>query len=712
MIVILAEKPSQANAYADAFSNVKKEDGFFIVPSCDVFKHGAKITWGIGHLVTLKEPHEYVEEWKKWSLGSLPLVPETFEFKVANDKKKQFNIVKRLLKEAKEIIIATDCDREGENIARSIISLSSCDNKPIKRLWINSLVEAEVIRGFQNLKNGFDYLPLYDEAQARQMSDWLVGLNGSRLYTLALQKLGAKEVFSVGRVQTPTLKLIFDRQRQIDLFKPEPFFELEGLFEVNGMMFKGKNKERFSTREEVGLFLEKQNLQTNKEAVKGVAQEVVTKQKREQPPKLHSLSSLQSLANKKYKYSPSAVLKIVQELYDTPLKLVTYPRTDNQYVTENEFAYLKANFENYQQLTGDIFTPSSLEANKRYVDNQKVKEHYAIVPTDKIPNNETLAKLSEEQRNIYFEIVKSVLAMFHFPYEYDETIIETNVKDIIFITKGKTEKSVGWKELFQNYSEEKQSDNEVDEISLPVLSKGECYNGVLQIKEGVTTPPKRYTEGQLINLMKTSGKFVDADNKEAKAILDEVEGLGTEATRSGIIETLKAQNYIEIKKNIVYVTEKGAILCGIVDGTMLSKPDLTAEWEGYLKKIGERQGDKNVFVSQTIQFTHHLVDSVKKLLETAQIDLSDENKGIAPCPTCKKGMIVEHGKFYGCTSYEDGCKQTFPKIILEKSLTNGHIQKLCTKGKTEKIKGFKGKKGKFDACLILKDGAITFSFGK
>lgn len=714
MTVILAEKPSQAKAYADAFSNVKRGDGFYLVPSCDVFKDGAKITWGIGHLVTLKEPHEYVEDWKKWSLKSLPIVPETFQFKVADDKRKQFNIVKALLKEAQEIIIATDCDREGENIARSIISLSNCQDKPVKRLWINSLEEEEVVRGFQHLRNGDDYLPLYHEAQARQISDWIVGLNGSRLYTLVLQKLGSKEVFSVGRVQTPTLKLIYERQKEIETFKPMTFFELEAEFKAEGIKFKGKNKERYSSKDEAEEFLNNQGLQDM--AVEGVVQQVTTKQKKENPPKLHSLSSLQTLANKKYKYSPSDVLRIVQELYDTPLKLVTYPRTDTHFITENEFAYLQANFRKYQQLTGDQFVPSSLEANKRYVDNQKVKEHYAIVPTKKIPDEATLGRLSVEQKNIYFEIIKSVLAMFHAPYEYDETMIEISVNGILFVTKGKVEKVLGWKELFQTSEDEDEhtTSEEKESSTLPKLSEGESCKGDLQIKEGVTTAPKRYTEGQLINLMKTSGKFVDASNKEAKTILNEIEGLGTEATRSGIIETLKSQKYIEVTKNLVYVTKKGSTLCEIVEGTMLAKPDLTAEWESYLKKIGMMQGEKDTFISQTIQFTHQLVDSVHKLLESSKIDLSDgvEQTGIAPCPTCKKGKIIEHSKFYGCTSYKDGCTQTFPKRILEKDITKAQIQQLCSKGKSGKIKGFKGKKGKFDACLVLNEGKISFSFGK
>lgn len=704
--LILAEKPSQANAYAVAFSNVKCEEGYYFIPPCDVFPDGANLTWGIGHLVTLKEPHEYKEEWKQWSVDTLPMIPEQFLFKVAPDKKKQFNIVKKLIQSASEIIVATDCDREGENIARSIINLAGGSQKPTKRLWINSLEEDEVKKGFQNLKSGKDFLPFYHESQARQISDWIVGINASRLYTLLLQKKGVKTegVFSVGRVQTPTLKLIYDRQQEIQNFKPEPFFEIEGEFTVSNGKYKGKYKDRFSSKQDLYTYLNEKGIHLSS-IQEGQIHEVKKTIKKVQSPKLHSLSTLQTALNKKYKYSPAKVLKIVQKLYDSPLKLVTYPRTDTNYITESEFEYVQKHFQDYQRIAGVSFEPQSLEPNKRYVDSSKVQEHYAIIPTKNIPSESTLNQLSPDERNVYFEILLTTLAMFHKPYIYEETVIQTKVSGVIFETTGKVEVEKGWKELFTKEPEQLNK----EEAILPNVEKGEKAKASLSVKEGKTSPPKPYTEGQLINLMKTCGKYLD--DVEDQAILKEVEGLGTEATRSGIIETLKAQNYIEIKKNIVHVTKKGEILCKVVNGTLLSKPELTAKWESYLKLIGQKKGSKEVFIKNTIAFTQNLVEATKKHIESSNLDTTiqeiQEEKYIAKCPTCQQGYIVDKKTFYGCTNFKNGCKQTFQKKILDKTISKTQIKKLCEKGKTDKIKGFKGKK-QFDAYLKLQDGKTVF----
>lgn len=702
--VILAEKPSQALAYASVFKHTKY-DGYYHVYPCSVFPNGATITYGIGHLVELKEPHEYDEKYKNWKLEDLPIIPKEFQFKVSDDKKKQFKIVKDLLEQAREIIIATDSDREGENIARSIISLANVSNKPIKRLWINSLEKDEVLRGFQNLKNGNEYIPMYHEAQARQIGDWLVGLNASRLYTLLLKKKGISDVFSVGRVQTPTLYLIYQRQKEIENFKSVPFFELEGKFYADKGTYIGKNDKRFNSKQEIEEFIKRNNISLNSELA--YVKNVDIRQKRKRPPLLHSLSSLQTLANKKYKYSPKKVLEIVQSLYDSPLKLVTYPRTDTQYITTNEFEYLKTHLKDYQNILSVDFEPKLVEPDKRFVDNTKVQEHYAIIPTKIIPTENVMQSLSEEQRHIYLEIVKSVVAMFHDDFIYEETEVITEVKGIIFKTKGNKILLYGWKELFND-----ENDKDDKTPILPPVQEGMKVQSQLMIKEGKTTPPKPYTEGQLINLMKYCGKFVQDISEEELAVLKEVEGLGTEATRSGIIETLKKQKYIEVKKNIVHVTLKGEILCKAVEGTLLAKPDMTAIWESYLKKIGQRKGTKDNFIKNIIDFTSKLVQTVtvetinledKQIAELKQVD------SICQCPTCKTGFIVDKHTFYGCSNFKNGCKQTFPKKLLGKSISKSTIKTLCTKGKTGKIKGFKGKKP-FDAFLVLKNGEIKFEF--
>ncbi|MEB6550196.1 DNA topoisomerase 3 [Heyndrickxia sporothermodurans] len=719
--VIIAEKPSQAQAYFIALNGTKKYDGYFEIPKSSIFPDGAKLTYAIGHLITLYEPHDYEESLKNWSLGSLPIIPSNFKFKVSDDKIKQFNIVKKLLDECSEIIVGTDCDREGESIARLIINQAGASHKPTKRLWINSLEDDEIIKGFKNLKEGENYIPYAEEAQARQISDWLVGLNTSRLFTLLLHKKGVRNPnggnlpFSVGRVQTPTLKLIYDRQMEIENFKPKPFFELETLFKADNGTYKGKYRGKYDTKNEIQEILQNSGISLSGKSI-GEIKDVKKEVKKTLSPQLFSLSSLQVLANKKFKYSPNQVLKIVQSLYDNPLKLVTYPRTDTPYITDSEFAYIKDNLSSYQRLTNQVFEPYSLEPNKRYVNSKKVQEHYAIVPTKRIPSESVVNSLTTEQKNIYFEVIKKALGMFHAPYVYEETTITTTINELPFETKGKIEKSKGWKEMYLNDPKEEDNEEQKDSL-LPDVSKGMNVEARLQIKEGQTTKPKQYTEGDLIPLMRDCGKKIKDIDEESKAILNEVEGLGTEATRSNIIEGLKNHKYIEVKKNKVFVTKKGEILCQSVEGTLLAKPELTAKWESYLKKIGEGEGDKKTFILNTINFTKSIVENTKKSIDSLNIDSQIQSmqivEDIALCPMCKKGHIVEKKDFYGCTEYKNGCKQTFPKKKNEKTLTKNQIKQLCEKGKTSsKIKGFKKKDStdKFEAFLELKDGKVMFAF--
>ncbi|SFE80005.1 type IA DNA topoisomerase [Alteribacillus iranensis] len=716
MPVILAEKPSQAQAYAEAFPKGKKGEGYIVIPACSVFPQGATLTWAIGHLVELRAPAEYDPAWKRWNLRQLPMLPDTFEFKTSYKTRKQFQVVRRLLKEADEIIIATDCDREGENIARSIIRQAGASHKPTKRLWINSLEKEEVYKGFMKLQEGKSYERLYDEAQARQVSDWLVGMNASRLYTLLLQKKGIEHVFSVGRVQTPTLRLIYERQKEIENFVSEPFFELTATFKTETGTYTGKAKGHFKTKEEAQQQFIERNIEKKDN---GVVTKVKVTKKREKPPKLHSLSTLQSLANKKYKYSPSKTLEVVQSLYDQPLKLITYPRTDTQYITKNEFAYVKKNISPYQHVTGDHFEPASFHPSKRYVDDNKVKEHYAIIPTKKIPTVADVQKLRTDQKNIYFEIVKSVLAMFHFDYEYEETLVTTDVKGLSFHSKGKVETAKGWKQLFSQ-AKKSQKEKQQQLPSLPQLREGMEAAAFPEVVEDKTKPPKPYTEGQLINMMKTCGRLI-GDDEEAKATLKEVEGLGTEATRSGIINTLIRQEYIQVEKNVVRVTKKGEILCRAVEGTLLSKPEMTAKWELFLRKIGEGDAEKDTFIRNTAAFMSKLVETVPKDMEQLEISremIPDINKGrkdkyatkpIVRCPACKEGVIIQQKTFYGCSHYKKGCTLTFNRRILGKNITPAQIRLLCEKGETRVIKGFKGKRP-FDAKLVLRNGKVEFSF--
>ncbi|WMT20845.1 type IA DNA topoisomerase [Parageobacillus toebii] len=705
MIVILAEKPDQARKLASPFPHTKG-NGFLSIQSCKEFPNGATVTWAIGHLVELKEPEEYRPEWKKWDLATLPIIPGQFEYKVSKDKAKQFQTVKKLLKEADEIIIATDPAREGENIARLLILMAGCSKKRIKRFWTSSLTENAIRKGFAELKDGKETIHLFHEAQARQIADWLVGMNASRLYTLLLQQKGIRDVFSVGRVQTPVLKLIYDRQKEIEHFQPEPFYELEGQFTVKNGTYRGKLNKRFSSPDELYEAV-RPDITKEQQTYQAVIKSVRISEKRTPAPKLHSLSTLQSKLNRTKKFSPTKVLELVQSLYEKGY--VSYPRTDSQYITEEEYTYLQKHVDQYQQCLGIHVPIRSLQPSKRYVNPEKVSDHYAIIPTEKVPDTKAFETFSSDEKEVYYEILKSALAMFMTDYVYDETVIITSVGKQEFVTKGRTEKEMGWKALYQN---EKDEESEGEQVAiLPEVKEGESAKADISVKQGMTQPPKPYTQGQLITLMKTAGKYVE--DREMKEALNQVEGLGTEATRAAIIDTLIQRRLIEVKKNQVFVTKKGEILCEAVKGTILSKPEMTAKWELFLQEIGKGNRSKEVFIEQAKKLCYALIQQASQDVERidakqALEEIKKENT-IAPCPRCQKGYIVDRKTFYGCTEYANGCKQTFPKSILGKNITKTHVKQLCEKGKTNKIKGFKGKKT-FDAYLTLQKGEIQFTF--
>ncbi len=707
--VIFAEKPSQARAYAEAFTVQTKTKTDITLAPCSTFPQGATITWGIGHLVELKEPKAYDAKWGRWSLDSLPIVPARYEFQVAKGKNAQFQAVKRHFQKADTIINACDIDREGSNIFYSIFRLTGARPKQILRLWINSLEVDEIRRGFTQLQTNERDLKLYDEARTRQVSDWLVGMNASRIYTLLLQQRGYEDVFPVGRVQSPTVFLVYERMKEIEQFKVEPFFEAVATFQSAQGTYEGKVDGRFKTRQEVERLLHQHAIQPNDE---GTITKHTEREKRQLPPLLHSLSTLQATANRKWKMSPAVTLKTAQTLYEK--KYISYPRTDSRHITTNEWQYIQQNKERYETLLKQPFEAATMKPSKRYVDNAKVQEHYAIVPTKTVPARTTIEKMKREERLLYEEILRTTLCMFHRPFIYLETSVTTDVKRLPFLSKGKRTLDVGWKELFP------QSNNKEDEANiLPPLQKGETVRATIQIHEGKTTPPKPYTEGQLITLMKTCGKHIE-DEAEVE-ILKEIEGIGTEATRSSIIETLKTHRYIDVQKNIVQLTDKGRIFCEAIQGTLLASPSMTAKWETYLKKIGAGTGSSEKFLTSMEKFLHHLLATTPDELQRRPFTVAPfvgkkkatkwDRIPIATCPRCQKGKIVQRQSFYGCTHYRQGCKQTFPGTFLKKKLTKTNIKHLCEKGETNVIKGFTSNDGKtFNAKLQFQRGEISLLF--
>ncbi|WP_225356301.1 DNA topoisomerase, partial [Ligilactobacillus salivarius] len=480
--VILAEKPSQAKNYIESFNSYEKYDGYFKVED-PIFNDETFVTYCFGHLVTLAKPEYYNPDYaKSWNLKQLPIFPTAFHFEVAEGKHKQFNIVRELLNKANTIVIATDSDREGENIAWSILNQVHITNqqKNIKRLWINSLEKSVVLEGFRNLKDDEDYYNFFVEAQTRQLSDWLVGMNLTRLFTCALGQQGIRSTFSVGRVQTPTLNLVYERDLAIKNFKSVPYFELESEILTDSEKFVSKltPSKQFENESSLITFIESNNAQKGLQG--GYIQSVEKKRKNSASPRLFSLSSLQSEVNRRYKATASETLKAVQSLYEK--KLLSYPRSDCNYITEAEFAYLKENIDNYAILFNknvSLFT--QMEPDKRYVNNKKVQEHYAIIPTRNIPTAEQIQSFNKLELQIYTLVVATTLAMFMEPYLYDETIIITKVGNLTFKASGQIPISKGWHEMIKVTENEKH---------LPEVIEGQVVKANLVSVKKKTSSPK------------------------------------------------------------------------------------------------------------------------------------------------------------------------------------------------------------------------------
>ncbi len=534
--VILAEKPSQAKTYAECFERFTTIKGAYKV-SDPLFSDETIITYAVGHLVNLIAPDQYNEKWKTWSLEHLPIFPEEYRYEVSKDKQEQFSLVKSYLQSAQTIIIATDCDREGEAIAWSILHFCGLTTgKKFKRLWINSLEKDVVYQGFQQLREPAESYLRYKEAQSRQIADWLVGMNASPLVSLSLQKKGIKEGFSVGRVQTPTLYMIYELQERINSFKKEKYFEGKATIKTGNGCFQAKLEPNvsFPIQDDLEAYLQSKGTSLGKSD--GQIFRVTKEDKATASPRLYSLSSLQSTMNKQMKAGAKQTLQAVQGLYEA--KLLTYPRTDSSHITTNEHQYLVEHLEAYKEfLDLQESETTNLTPNVRYVNNQKVVEHYAIIPTKNVASKEEIRQFSPLQQAIYENVLRVTVTMFADKYQYEETVIQTKINQLVVKAAGQVPKKMGWRDiLLQKPTEE----------ILPEVSEGDIVQADLAAVEKETKPPIPYTEGTLLTAMKTAGKTVD--DEKAQEILKEVEGIGTEATRADIIETLKRKEYIVVKK--------------------------------------------------------------------------------------------------------------------------------------------------------------------
>jgi len=690
MKVIIAEKPSVAKEIAKILKITNRKDGYFE-------GNNYQVTWAIGHLVELIQPHEYNPEWKKWSIDVLPIFPEEFKLKNKKDTglNKQLNTIKKLFKNADEIICATDAGREGELIFRYILSWCQCEHIPAKRLWIASLTTDAIKKGFLNLKSSTEYDSLYEEAKCRSESDWIVGLNCTRLFTIKYGRY--PELLSIGRVQTPVLSMIVNRDHDIKSFKPNDFWELETIYRNTNFTSK---LGRFENELEAERALNK--IKGNYFKIKGIKK----LQEKTNPPLLHDLTDLQKEMNRTAGFSAQKTLNLAQTLYEK--KLLTYPRTDSRYLPQdmtNEIASLLSKLKDthpseiqklYNIHQVDTSTLSSIVTGHRSFNDKKISDHYAIIPTEQFPGN----GLSEDEMQVYKTIVLRFIANFFPPCVKNIVIVEGESNETGFHTKGVTIDSLGWKELFP----EKDSDK-----LLPNFTLNESGEHDPLIKKGKTTPPKHFTESSLLSGMETAGKVCDDD--EIKEALKE-KGIGTPATRAAIIETLIKRKYIKRQKKSLLSTNAGQRLIGLIDNKNIKSASMTGEWEYKLKQIQSGDYSSEEFMNEIRNFITKMTQDVSSKAVSKETMANDGDDDLnLPCPVCKKGQVKESPKSFSCSEWRDGCKFTIWKVIAGKKLSFLTIKKLITKGSSDTLTGFTSKKGKkFSAKLIYTDGKVEFDF--
>lgn len=620
--LVLAEKPSVARDIARVLGCKGKGDGCII---------GDKyiITWALGHLVTLADPDAYDDKYKRWELDDLPMLPEKMKLVIIKQTSKQYRAVSALMKrpDVDSLVIATDAGREGELVARWIM-MKAHWKKPTYRLWISSQTDRAIKEGFAKLKPAKEYDNLYYSAQARAEADWLVGLNTTRALTC---KFNAQ--LSAGRVQTPTLALIVAREEEILAFKPKDYFTLQASFQgFNGTFRDAKNNTRFSNRE----FVEK--IEAAVKGKTGTAVKVEKSAKKQAPPAAYDLTELQRDANKKYGYSAKQTLSYMQSLYEYH-KVLTYPRTDSRYITDDVVATIP------ERLRAMAVGPYAKWAmglvrgkteTKYIVNNAKVSDHHAIIPTEQSPN---LQKLSYEERNIYDLVVRRFLAVLSAPYEYDEVKVQVDVEGNSFYAKGKTAKVQGWKEYYgAAIDDEDEEELENRSQSLPVIREGAKFPVLsTKIGQGKARPPARYTEATLLSAMENPSKQIT--DKNLKAVISQTSGLGTPATRADIIEKLFDNFSIERVGKEIHPTAKGKQLIKIVPPDLKSA-ELTAKWEQQLQNISKGTADKNRFIKEMREYSTSLVSMVI----TSSAQYNHENATKDKCPVCGKYLLEVNGK--------------------------------------------------------------------
>ncbi|KPL58818.1 DNA topoisomerase III [Rossellomorea vietnamensis] len=637
-ILVLAEKPSVGRDIARVLQCTKNGNGY-------LEGNDFVVTWALGHLVTLAEPESYDDRYKSWNLEDLPMLPSSLNLVVIKKTGKQFSTVKAQMNrpDVKEIVIATDAGREGELVARWIIEKAKV-NKPLKRLWISSVTDKAIKDGFERLKDAKGYENLYAAAEARSVADWYVGMNATRALTT---KHNAQ--LSCGRVQTPTISIIAQREEEIKNFIPQSFYGIQAVTEKGTFVWSNRksNDTRTFSKEEITSILE--SLEGRKEI--GI-QSVKKTLKKNYAPSLYDLTELQRDAHKIFGFSAKETLLIMQKLYEQH-KLVTYPRTDSKHLSSDMVSTFKdrlkaVNVQPYR-LMAHRALQGSVQLSKAYVDDQKVTDHHAIIPTEETP---FLQKLQDRERKIYDLIVKRFLAVFLPPYQYEQTTVEATIGSETFQTKGKRIVESGWKELYDHNTDADQLLSRMEEGDVyPVLSMKET--------EGQTNPPGRFNEGTLLSAMENPKKFMKESNKDLLATISEAGGLGTVATRADIIEKLFNSGVIESKGKDIHITSKGKQLLELAPLDLRS-PTLTAVWEQKLEKIANGSLQKQEFLKEIKDYTKKSVSEIKNSTKK----FTHDNLTGTKCPDCGNLMLEiknKHGKKLVCQDRECGHRKNISK---------------------------------------------------
>ena len=688
MKVCIAEKPSVAREIATVLGANTKRDGYFE-------GNGYAVTYTFGHLCTLLEPNDYHPYWKSWHLDNLPMLPEKFKTKVVKNSgiQKQFKIVKSLFDKASVVINCGDAGQEGELIQRWVIDQAGYKGE-VQRLWISSLTTEAIQEGFRNLKPATQFDNLYYAGFSRAIGDWLLGMNATRLYTL--KHGGYKQVLSIGRVQTPTLAMVVNRFKEIENFKPTPYWELQTLY--RDTLFNCEEG-RFTSEEEGKALADK---------VKSAdfeIESITEKSGKEYAPKLFDLTGLQVYCNTKFGYSADDTLKTIQGLYER--KLVTYPRVDTTFLPNDIYPKVKGILQqltHYNELTTPLLGKKIRKSSKVFND-KKVTDHHAIIPTG-IQNH-----MNEHETKVYDIIVRRFIAVFYDDCEVSNTTAIGKADEVSFKTTGKVINKKGWRVVFDtsaNHTEDK------EEGVLPAFVKGEKGPHKPSFLTKETKPPNMYTEATLLRAMETAGKQVD--DEELRELMKE-NGIGRPSTRANIIETLFRRKYIARNKKQLVPTTTGIQLIDTIQNKLLTSAELTGTWEKQLKEIEQGTYNAGIFIHEMKKMVHELVYEVKQESASRKIShaatnskkkipaSAGTNKGITneKCPKCKNGSILKGKTAYGCSAHQSGCDFRLPFKFMDKKISEKQFIRLLQKGSTVNLKGFKSDSNIIEGKLELND---------